>query len=535
MEDFLKSLLKKIENNSIKIYLLLANVVILVFSVWFFNVGLFPVKNIIDFAIIAIFVLIFSLYRPGWAFLFFISTLALENINIAPSVLGNTVRPYQFLAFFIFLALFLRYLIKKGNLDFPKFFWVDYLFILFSLGGFLSALFSIQKAMSFKQALVALSFVAIYFLIRIYIQTLADLKRIIPFFVSSGIIVVLYAIWQNLMFVKGFKSFEIMPGRPNATFAEADWLGIYLVFLLAAVFSIIYSKSKKKSGLANATYWLLVTLIFIALILTVSRSAWLGAIVVSIVFLKTVLLNGKIKFSSFKWRNFFIMLGGVTFSAILSLAIVFIFHLTNFQLFNRAQSTGSGLQKITIACPSVFSPDVPMLKRGAFIKNLEELEVYNCRHINLEDINDSLSRGYNVSEVYRPDPNINIRADIYQKSIAQIKLHPILASGWGNISLILGQDERGAGLNASNIFLEIWLGSGLIGIASFLIILGYIVIKSIRMYFGGNEEKETIAVFTILGFFAIIVPNLFNSGIFLGFLWLYFGISISLLSDEKKA
>jgi hypothetical protein len=532
MKDFLKSLLKKIDSNATSIYLTLASTLILFFSIWFCNIGLFPMKNLADFIILAVFLFILSLYRTGWTFLFFLSALVLENINIAPEILKISIRPYQILAFFVLFSIIIRALVKKGILGFPNFFWIDYLFILFGLSGFLSAIFSIQRTGSFKQAIVSCSFVAIYFLVRMYIQTVDDFRRIAGFFFSAGILVTIYSIWQSIAFSRGISAFEVMPGRPNGTFSEADWLGAYLVFLLSTFLSIIYVKNKKLKNynLEIIGYWLVVSLVWIALILTVSRSAWLGAVAVVVVFLSLILFEGTLKSISLNWKKVFIAFANILLSFLLSLIIVLIFHLTTFQLFNRAQSTSSGMQKITISCLAGYDDIIPLQ-----INDIGELENYHCRHINLEEISKEKNNGNLIMEVYRPDPNVGIRAKIYKKSLEEIKNHPIFGIGWGNIGTILGQDERGAGLNASNIFLEIWLGTGIVGLVSFLIVLGYIFIKSVKMFFKGIAEKKNIAVFLILGFFAIIIPNLFNSGIFLGFLWLYLGISVSMLTNEKKS
>lgn len=85
-----------------------------------------------------------------------------------------------------------------------------------------------------------LSFVVLYFLVRVYIQDWHDLKRITPFFLSSSMIVVLYGILQNILFSLGRNPFEVMPGRPNGTFSEPDWYGLFLAFLLAVIFSGVY-------------------------------------------------------------------------------------------------------------------------------------------------------------------------------------------------------------------------------------------------------------------------------------------------------
>jgi hypothetical protein len=209
---------------------------------------------------------------------------------------------------------------------------------------------------------------------------------------------------------------------------------------------------------------------------------------------------------------------------IFSLGIIYVFHLTNFQLFNRATSI-NGLQKITISC-----------KRGSLafeqIANIEELNQYGCKHINLEDIDKEKELGNEIREILRSDPNINIRSQIYQKSWQQIKQHPILGIGWGSIGAILGNDERGTGLNASNIFLEVWLSTGLMGFLAFIILIGYVFVKSALIYLDKSIENKTATVFIILGWTAIVIPNLFNAGIFLGFVWVYLAVAVGLLADK---
>jgi len=175
-----------------------------------------------------------ALYRPGWAFLFFIGLIPLENINLAPVSFGITVRPYQLVGALIILALIVRWLSGKLNFKLPKLKWPDYLVIVMVVSGFVSAIVSTQvrtqvSTSSLKLSLILASFAALYFLVRSYIQSIKDLKKVSPFFLSSSIVVILYGIWQNIWFMRGLNGFETMPGRPNATFAEADWLGMFIV------------------------------------------------------------------------------------------------------------------------------------------------------------------------------------------------------------------------------------------------------------------------------------------------------------------
>lgn len=512
-----------------KKYLFFACLVLVIFFIWFSNIGLLPFSNASDFLFFAFLGLLFAVYRPGWAFVFLIGSIGLENVNIASQNLGLFVRPYQMLGALIAVALAVRFAMKKINFYFPKFGWYDALPVIFVSGGFLSILLAQNKLVGFKQSVVALSFVVLYFLARIYIQSFDDLKRIAPFFIGGGLLVALYAILQNIILIQGGNSHEVMSGRPNGTFAEPDWLGIFLVFLTAAIFSLIYYFEKNKNKLLIVICWIIITFTSIALLLTVSRSSWLGALLVTIGFLKIMLTNGSLKISEWGWKKFTRALINVIAVLIISIGIIYIFNLSRFQIWNRAASTG-GLQKITIACNQ--SSTLPILPKK--IGSVSELDQYRCRHINLEDIEKEKSSGNFISTIYRNDPNVNIRAGIYRKSIEQIKQHPILGIGWGNISAVLGTDERGAGLNASNIFLEIWLGAGLIGIVSFLFLLGYIFIKSAIIFLDKKSEDKTIAVFLLLGWAAVVIPNIFNSGIFLGFFWVYLAIAVSLTENKQE-
>ncbi|MFH0969227.1 MAG: O-antigen ligase family protein [Patescibacteria group bacterium] len=569
-QQFVNSLTKT------KYYLIVANVLLVFFLILLYNLKVLPMR-LGDFVFFSLIYLIFALYRPGWSFLFFVGTIALENINLAPESLGIFIRPYQIIGALTIFSLLLRHYTKRLNFELVKLKWFDYVVGIFIFAGFLSSIFALDKGATFKQSIILLFFVALYWLVRNYIQTLEDLKKVIPFFLGSSVIVVFYGIWQNIRFVHGLNSFEVMLGRPNATFTEADWLGIYLVILIAVIYLIIYQISNSpnylisnqipnpnfqntKYKILNTKYfipialYLLLISVFILLILTVSRSAWLGAGFITLVFLKAILTNFSFRFREWRGKELMRQLIFIAIALILSFGIVYFFKLTNFQLFNRAQSTSSGLQKITVACES--DSDAPEK-----IGEVSELEQYGCSHINLEEINQEREEGFEIREIYRTDPNVNIRSQIYQKSVAEIKKHPIFGIGWGNISNVLGKDERGTGLNSSNIFLEVWLGSGILGLLAFLTIWVYIFVKSVvycvrrphtkslnlwqndnlsgnisddkstpanDFGVGVNFESKIIGILLFLMFFAILVPNMFNAGVFLGVLWLFFAVATSL-------
>ncbi|MFZ2976049.1 MAG: O-antigen ligase family protein [Candidatus Moraniibacteriota bacterium] len=534
--------------NRPKNWLLLANVVLVFVLIICNNLGIIPLRTG-DFIFFAILTLFLALYRPGWAFLFFIGTIALENINLAPAELGIAIRPYQFIGALTITAIIIRLFSGKLNFKLVKPKWQDWLVIIVGISSFLSIANAENKIISLKLSIILATFVALYFLVRNYIQNLEDLKKIIPFFLSSSLVVVLYGIWQNVWFLRGLNGFEAMPGRPNATFSEADWLGMFLVLVMSVVYILIYNSviaRESRDDRGNLEFnksvldikglllrqladrndiGLVIFLIlsYIVLILTVSRSAWLGAFAVTFIFLFTIFTNLKLSYKGWEWKKT-IQIKLVIISALaIAIGAVYIFHLTDFQLGNRVQSTGSGIQKITVSC-NVGNENFRSLPEE--IENISELEKYNCRHINLEEINSEKSKGSYVTEIYRKDPNVSIRAEIYQKSWKEIKNHWILGIGWGNISKILGTDESGTPLNSSNIFLEIWLGSGILGFASFVIVVSYILVGAIKnYYFAKNLEGRVFALFVIISWTGIMIANFFNAGIFLGFLWLWLGMT----------
>jgi hypothetical protein len=537
--------------NKIKLGLVLANVLLVFFLILLSNLGVLPFKSIGDFAFFAVLTLIFALYRPGWAFLFFVGTIVLENINLAPKEIGIMVRPYQFFGALTILAILFRWRAKRLNFKFSKLFWADYLIIILTISSFVSAFASQDKTPSFKLAIIFLSFAFLYFLSRTFIQTAEDLKRVVPFFLSSSIIVIFYGIWQNIQFIHGGNSFEIMPGRPNGTFAEADWLGIFLVLFLAVIYVIIFYLNKElskifdiiNSKLQNPNskqipndkiqkfilYFLYIVLIVVytLLILAVSRSAWLGAAATTLIFILIILTDLKVK--EWRWKLFVKTSLNLLIVGIFSVSFVYFFNLTSFQLFNRAQSTGTGLQKITISC---ISNDTVIPDK---ITDIDELAPFGCQHINLENIEKEKSAGHFIQEVFRADPNVNIRSEIYQKSLTEIKTHPIFGIGWGSIGKVLGTDERGSALNSSNIFLEVYLGAGIVGFLSFIAIWLYILSKSIKnLYSSDDNLRRSYNLFVILGWVGLTVANLFNAGILLGFMWMFLGMSMinSKLNNE---
>lgn len=465
--------------------------------------------------------LLFALYRPGWTFLLLVGMLPYEIINIAPESYSLTLRPYQWLLVLMMLSLLIRFAFKRFPVEkFVPNKW-DMSVIILSGSAFVSAVMSEHPSVALKLSVILLSFVLLYFVTRIFIRSVDDIRMSLPFILSSFLIIALYAIIQNIFFLNGSESFEVMAGRPNATFAEADWLGGYLAAILVVLgalvaFPKLFSSSKENTLRSfRFVFSFLLFFGFVALIITVSRSAWLAAFsgIVTVFFFLAwqngvwralVEKNGAILMDVFRTKLLILV------PFLLAFLFISFSGLSPFNLSDRSRSTATGEQKITVSCDQ--NSGLPVLPEK--IESMDQLSLLQCRHIMLEEIDAEVAAGRFISTVYRDDPNVHIRSDIYVKVRDILKERPIFGIGFGNISLLLGTDERGTGLNASNIFLEIWLGAGAMG---FLAAVFFWFGLGLQWLYRSIKHRSPLAVLFLALWITLTVFNLFNTGLFLGF------------------
>ena len=475
-----------------------------------------------DFIFLFLLTTLAAAYRPGWAFLLLVSVLPIEIVNLAPLSIGSGLRPYQFLVLAIYAGLGVRILSGRSVPNRPTFHIGDFFLLLIPIGSVVASLNAPSLNASLKLSVILFSCYALYVLFRLYIRSSEDIGRILPFAIVSSILTTGFAIIQNVLYLYGSGLLEVMPGRPNGLFAEPDWLGMFLVLTIPVLISAGYfiasrSHSPREFFRMKRSIGFLLALVacFIALILTVSRSAWLGAGITAIVAVLLALFAGRPRVAGILT----LAIGG---SMILALDLVLLIPLSDFDLFGRAGSIGSGLQTITVSCENtVILPDR--------IASVDELSPFGCRHIDLQEIDAEHVAGHFVSTINRTDPNVSIRKQIYDQSIMLGREHPVLGVGWGTVTQALGADTRGAGLNASDVFLEIWLGSGLIGLLGFIGFFGFVIVSALRDFF---RRRETFPFFLIIASIGLVTFDLFNSGILLAFLWAFLGIAGSYLTHE---
>ena len=497
--------------------LTIVNVIILCAAISSYHMGFFSHVPFWAFLIFCIVAFSVTIYRPGIMLAILVGVLPLEIISIAPDVIDFSLRPYQIITVMIFFGLIGAAVVQ---VDIHKrFSWniFDTLIATFLFIGFASA--SIINAQNvWIQTLIFFSFGLLYFEIRFFIREKKEVIALFPILISSGVVIGVYAIMQNILFSTKNVHLEVMPGRPNATFAEPDWLGMYLVFVFAVCLACLYYNAFHKHlwKFFDITLYVSTFLIFTATVLTVARSAWLGVVGVMGVYFLVLIFQKKYKLFArhFAWS---------VSVCLLSAGMVVFCDLTTFELGNRAQSTGTGKQEITVSCVSDMSRDT--LFDIGYVGHIEELEQYNCRHIDLEEIQSEESIGHYVVKIYRDDPNVSVRSGVYGVVVAEILEKPLLGYGWGSGGEILGTDEMGTPLNASNIFLETALAIGLAGtgvLFAFFVLIFFFGIKVLRTSSG--SVNNSIAIFALLSAVAILVPNMFNAGLFLGFVWVYFGL-----------
>jgi len=496
--------------------------------------GFLPL-SLLNFVLLFLVIFLLALYRPIWVFWIFIISLPLESVIISSYQIPISFRPFQVIGLMLFLATVTLIIFGVKNKNLPKIknglFWVSRSKFNFSdllvliLGGFsfLSLLNTPDLMVTFKLNLVLLSFIMIYFLTRFYFQEKQRRIEALWFFMATSLPVLFFGIYQSAAFKLGWVDFQVFAERANGTFTEPDWFGIYLVFLGALAYWVklwLYSTKNNtmigQKEIRQFGQWVMnsyLFLVFWVLLLTVARSAWVGFLGVTITYFVLLIWQKYIyDLKKFSVKTFFKDSLGLGLVYLISILVVVGFGLSNFNLSQRASSSISGLQEITISCQK--NSTVPDR-----IESTDVLYQYSCRHINLEEIDKEIKLGLEVKKVFRPDPNIEIRKNIYLITWSEIKKYPIIGQGLGSSSEILGEDSYGHGLNASNIFLEAWFSWGTLGLFIFVFLFISPVVLGLKNLISKRELGKSL--FVVLTTVALILPNLFNAGIFLVIFWVW--------------
>jgi len=466
--------------------------------------------------------LIIGLFRPQASFWCMIAFLPLEMLNILPESAPFHLRFYQLFAVSAALGYSVQFVRGKVTYKAVRFVWQDAALFVFAACSVAGAIFS-GESEAIRLSIIVMSFLLVYGISRLFVRSLEDIELAAIHFFGAFFITVMVGIWQNWAFMHGGNHGELMPGRPNGVFPEADWFGIYMtlgIALALAFLLFVFEQTGygRRRILQALTLHEIIFFGSMGLILSVARSAWLGAVVAFGLFFSAVFFRygvrrwfGSISFSARRVAT-------VVFAFLFAVSFVKVLHLTPFHLSNRLESSGTGLQKITVSCEhAVQLPDA--------ISSLEDLEIYDCRHIPIEQITSEMQSGHFVFEVDRPDPNVSVRFRLWEESVRVIWERPWFGSGWGEIGRRLGADENGHIFNASNIFLEVWIGSGVFGFVAFCSVILSVGVAGIRLALRKETRVAGAGILVVAA--AVIVPNVFNSGHLVGFFWVWMGISVA--------
>lgn len=479
-------------------------------DVLFFN-------NFFVIGIVSLCIMGILIYRPMLGFALLISALPFEILNVLPENVGFSLRPYQILCVLLCLAIGGLCIRKNVSVTDVRAYATDAVVISLLVVSGVVVQWAQDSSEALRQTIILGSFTVIYFITRFFVREFHDAIKVLSITIVSGWVTSMYAIFQNILFLHGGDHQEFMPGRPNAFFAEPDWLGIYLVFVFAACLTYLYYNAHHKHvwKFFDVTLWGITATVVVATILTVARSAWLGMAMVGMLYVLILFVMRRYKMCA----QHVLWLGSVI---TVSIMIATFLPITNFELDNRIQST-TGSQEITVSCVQEIGKE--QLMTHGEIENVTELSAYGCRHINLEEINAEKAMGHSVTTVMRHDPNIAVRAKTYAHVVQLIQERPLTGYGWGSSGALLGTDEQGTPLNASNLFLETMLSIGIVGVGLLMLLFGIIALRSlIVMHRAHDEATRSVALFGLLGLGAILVPNFFNAGLFLGFVWMFLGM-----------
>ncbi|MGB4942566.1 MAG: hypothetical protein WBO92_00460, partial [Candidatus Moraniibacteriota bacterium] len=255
----------------------------------------FPLSgiNLIFFSLLF---LLLTLYRPNWVFLALVAVLPFETINLLPDAFGFALRPYQWLFVIVSLALAIRVLTRRTTGPLFRFGVLDAWLALVPIGAVISGV--LFGGAGLHHAVVVVSFYALYLLGRIFFRTPGDVSVAAVALSASGLVSLSFGIAQNIAFEQGRMLGAVMPGRPNGTFAEPDWLGLFAVIILFFLLSRLGELLRDEGGTITARLsrvgWFTVplTIGLVTLILTVSRSAWLAACLALVVWVSATLIAG---------------------------------------------------------------------------------------------------------------------------------------------------------------------------------------------------------------------------------------------------
>ena len=438
---------------------------------WPNQAALITLAGIVGIGIVA------HIFRKPIFGLFFIAfLLPFERIGSFETA-GATIRASQIFALLTIVAWLLTFLAKKINFSARN----PLIIPIALLTGF-SAL-SMINAVNLQRALMIYAFNLFVMVISLMIPNLITskdiLQKVIKVIFVSCLLVSLFGVYQFLGDMAGLPS-EITGLREHytqkvfgfpriqSTALEPLYFANYLLIPISLGIALTLRRRKKDSTPLRPLYIIVISgLAIINLILTLSRGGFLGLF--AVLLFSCILL----------FRNLL---------SIKKIAIIAIISVV-------AAATAFSFLKIT-------GED-------------ENIEIF------VEQAT-SYSEGVGVEERYSS----------YDDALRLISQHPIIGVGIGNFGPEVHKNsyhapEAGWPI-VNNEFLELWVEIGILGLASFLLLIGIIVIRTIKaLRSSGDRMTKTILVGLFIAFLGILAQYQTFSILYILHIWFLIGLLVA--------
>jgi len=319
---------------------------------------------------------------------------------------------------------------------------------------------------SFIKSAIALLYLILFIIIFYGIRNKNQLYNVFKtLFYSTGVLI-LIGVYEGIAFKFGWNTFTVFDGRVDSLLPEPNWLAMFLTIIYAILLPIQLNLQKKWS-----LWYLMLGLLFIV-IASLTRASWLAIFIITgIFFLRNIIWGDKKK-------NLLKYMTSIAITIFLAV-ILSQTGITGFNLKDRALS--------------IFTQDMVYYDK--------EITQYN--------------QDEEISKNIEKDINIIKRQDDYNNALEIGTEYFLTGVGFN------GYEHRvGDGRNASNLFLGVFVSSGIIGV-SILFTIFYTLVKQSFFFYSSDTKLSNIILNIIL---AITITGMFNDPYLMGFLWIILAI-----------
>jgi O-antigen ligase len=429
-----------------------------------------------------LYALIFVLFllKPKIGLLCFIFVISFDNFFYWEG-LGIKIKIYQVfliagLLTFLFMNLLGKAKIKKD---------VIFVFLIaYWAVGFISLKNSRYKTDAYIILIIELISILIYFLVVQMLRNRKLIKAALMAILLSGNFVALLSIYQVIAYNMGLPSGVIQTdfffwGRPVGTFYESNYLGAYSLSIALIIIGFLLSQQKE----INRVY-LGVSLVlqFLALLLSMTRGAWLG------LFFGFLILYLLFRFVEKKRYGFrFVNLAVISLFLFLIPSLMIYFISPSFSEDTWARFSSFGSMNFE---PTSYSPEG--VRWGKMV------QTFNA-------IKDKPLFGYGPGQA------------------------GMLAEEYSWYRLDVDYLRRGAG--SANFFLGITFQRGLLGLLLFVPVLVILCQKTFRALKTLSDDfMKTLLRSVFLAFSGVLFTFMFSDNHLLAFFWLYLGLMVSIIN-----